>query len=257
MKTLSIQQPWALMTCCGIKDVENRTWKTDRVPGRILIHASSKKVPENFFDTIPEEWQSHIVNHQMMGNLPDFKDMETGAIIGYATVTEFAEETDSVWDCGSDIIKWKLTDAWLFDEPIRGVKGKLNLFDYPLDESNLPPAHQVELKKMELDGENIVLPCVDASIEEVEAGVVDTIGLFFIQDDMSFMLESLDPLVWKPIKTITLIGKNKTAKYELVGGITLAHISDIDNPNKPYIITYHDGTEGEWLVVQFKVGKKL
>ena len=245
------------MICCGIKDVENRTWKAAQVPGRILIHASSKKVPKSFVETIPEEWESHITNQQMMGNLPDFKDMETSAIIGYATVTEFSEETDSLWDGGSEVIKWKMTDAWLFDEPIKNVKGKLNLFDYPLDENNLPPAHQVELKKMELDDENILLPCIDALIEEVETGVVETIEPFFIQEEMSFMFESLDPLVWKPMKTITLIGEKTTAKYELAEDVTLAHIPDIDNPDEPYIINYHDGTEGEWLVVQFKVGKKL
>ena len=49
MKTLSIQQPWASLVCAGIKDVENRTWKPAEVPGRILIHASSKKVTKNFF----------------------------------------------------------------------------------------------------------------------------------------------------------------------------------------------------------------
>ena len=257
MKTLSIQQPWASMICCGIKDVENRTWKTAQVPGRILIHASSKKVPRNFIDTIPEEWESHIMNQQMMGNLPDFKDMDTSAIIGYATVTEFAEKTDSVWDGGPESIKWKITDAWLFDEPIKDVKGKLNLFDYSLDEDNLPPAHQVKLRKMELEGENIILPCVDGYIDEVETGDIDLISLFFIQEDMSFMFESLNPLAWKPMKTIELIGENKTAKYELAEDVSLAHIPDADNPAEPYIINYHDGTEGEWLVIQFKIGKKL
>lgn len=44
MKALSIQQPWTEMICRGIKDVENRTWKPAGLPGRILIHAASKKV---------------------------------------------------------------------------------------------------------------------------------------------------------------------------------------------------------------------
>lgn len=118
MKTLSIQQPWASMICAGIKDVENRTWKAAQVPGRILIHASSKKVTKNFNETIPECWESQIANHQLFGNLPGCQEMPTSAIIGYATVTEFADETDSIWDGGTDIIKWKMEDAWLFDEPI-------------------------------------------------------------------------------------------------------------------------------------------
>lgn len=48
-KVLSIKQPWASLICTprsdnnlfGIKDIENRSWKT-KFRGRILIHASQK-----------------------------------------------------------------------------------------------------------------------------------------------------------------------------------------------------------------------
>ena len=62
MKVLSVQQPWASLICAGIKDVENRTWKAAKVPDRILIHASSKKVTKNFFAGIPEHLVSFINN---------------------------------------------------------------------------------------------------------------------------------------------------------------------------------------------------
>ena len=41
MKELSVQQPWASLICAGIKDVENRSWKAAKVPGRILILCKS------------------------------------------------------------------------------------------------------------------------------------------------------------------------------------------------------------------------
>jgi len=41
MKCITIKQPWASLICEGIKNVENRTWKT-KVRGRVLIHASSQ-----------------------------------------------------------------------------------------------------------------------------------------------------------------------------------------------------------------------
>jgi hypothetical protein len=41
MKVLSVQQPWASLICAGIKDVENRSWKAAKVPGRILILCKS------------------------------------------------------------------------------------------------------------------------------------------------------------------------------------------------------------------------
>ena len=51
MKALSIKQPWASLIAKGIKDVENRTWKT-KFRGKVYIHASSKKVDfGNWYDS--------------------------------------------------------------------------------------------------------------------------------------------------------------------------------------------------------------
>ena len=44
MKTLSVRQPWANLIVRGIKDIENRSWKTN-FRGRILIHAPNKSEP--------------------------------------------------------------------------------------------------------------------------------------------------------------------------------------------------------------------
>ena len=98
MKVLSVQQPWASLICAGIKDVENRTWKAAKVPGRILIHASSKKVTRNFFAGIPEQLVSFINNEISFGNFPELDTLPTSAIVGYVTVTGFEEgEVNSIW----------------------------------------------------------------------------------------------------------------------------------------------------------------
>ena len=258
MKTLSIQQPWASMICAGIKDVENRTWKAAHVPGRILIHASSKKVTKNFNETIPECWESQIANHQLFGNLPEYQDMPTSAIIGYATVTEFAEETDSIWDGGTDIIKWKLEDAWLFDKPILNVKGKLNLFDYPLDENCLPSAHQVQLRKTEVEGENVVLPVTDEIINQVEELEDKFIQMYFTENQVGAICKEKETGELVPLSTITLVGESKQAAYQLNKEETkILAIPDIEDETKPYIIHYPDGTEGQWQYVQFVLGEKI
>lgn len=41
MRSLTIKQPWASLIVEGIKDIENRTWKT-HFRGRIYVHASAK-----------------------------------------------------------------------------------------------------------------------------------------------------------------------------------------------------------------------
>ena len=42
MKAISIKQPWASLIAHGIKDIENRTWRTN-YRGRVLIHAGASK----------------------------------------------------------------------------------------------------------------------------------------------------------------------------------------------------------------------
>ena len=147
MKTLSIKQPWASLICAGIKDVENRSWKAAKVPGRILIHASSYKIPQKFLDYLPSAMSAEIRRHITQGNIPSLDKLPTSAIIGYVTVTGFNDGyMDNIWAAPSGEYKWKLEDAWLFDEPILNVRGKLNLFEYEgIDEKNLPPAHKVVL----------------------------------------------------------------------------------------------------------------
>ena len=44
MKALSIKQPWASLIAHGIKDIENRTWRT-HFRGKIYIHASGQIFP--------------------------------------------------------------------------------------------------------------------------------------------------------------------------------------------------------------------
>lgn len=212
MKVLSVQQPWASLICTGVKDVENRTWQPKEVPGRILIHASAKKIPRDYDMKylLPEEI-SVISNMKLFGICPDYDELYYSSIIGYVDVVGFSNDSDSFW-AGPGQTHWKLENAHLFDEPIQDVKGKLGLFDYPLDENNLPPAHKVEHNYPVLEGEHLT----------VHLG--DTAWIIFIEDDSVFTIDINDPYVidtickedsfeLKPVKEITFInGKNKITR---------------------------------------------
>ena len=166
MKVLSVQQPWATMICSGIKDVENRTWKPKENPGRILIHAS-KKFSMNMLGGMPLEWASTINNDILFGNLPQANEFPYGAIIGYVTLDRIETESDSLWASPDESqYKWVLKDAYMFDKPIEGVKGKLHLFDYSIDENNLPAAHKVEISMPKREGDELVVPLSKANWDE-------------------------------------------------------------------------------------------
>jgi len=217
MKTLSVQQPWASAICSGVKDIENRTWQPKETPGRILIHASAKKVPKDFdAKNLWPEMISTMSNLRLFGILPEYEDMPLSAIIGYVDVVGFDTDNDSPW-AGLECTHWQLANAHLFDEPIMDVKGKLGLFDYPLDENNLPPAHKVEQNFPVLEN-----GCLDIHIS-------DSAWQMLQEDDSVFSMDINDPYVietickeesfeLKPVKEIRFIhyNHNKTEKDVIV-----------------------------------------
>lgn len=217
MKVLSFQQPWATLVAYGIKDVENRTWKPQVNPGRFLIHAS-KKMTESAINQLPIEWAAPIVNHFSFGNLPPIKEWPNGAIIGYVTLDRIETKTDSVWDSGEEGFKWILKDAYLFDEPIEGVKGKLHFFDYDLDEDNLPPAHQVDVRMPKREGEELVMPVSQADWEVLSQMKGDGVNDGFEIDIDETIVDLLcEPGVYtlKPVQSIRFEYDGKSQRFEV------------------------------------------
>ncbi|MES2796681.1 MAG: ASCH domain-containing protein [Bacteroidota bacterium] len=137
MKALSIKQPWAALIAHGIKDIENRTWRT-HFRGRIYIHASGKGIPD--FEFTREQ-------HKVLLNI-DTEDMNfhKSAIIGEVEIVDCVINNPSIWaektfmyeyddqvgekPIGKPIYNWVLANAKLYDKPILNVKGKLS-FWYP------------------------------------------------------------------------------------------------------------------------------
>lgn len=219
MKVLSVQQPWASAICSGIKDVENRTWQPKEVPGRILIHAGAKKVPNDFdAKNLWPEMISTMSNLRLFGILPEYEDMPLSAIIGYVEVVGFDADNnnDSPW-AGQGCTHWQLADAFLFDEPIRDVKGKLGLFDYPLDENNLPPAHKVSQDFPVLE---------DGSLE---VHISDNAWQMLQEDDSVFCMDINDPYV------IETICKEDSFELKAVREIRFIH-ADRKKPQKDVIV---------------------
>ena len=140
MKTLSIKQPWASLIALGIKDVENRTWKT-KFRGRILIHASAATV----FD-------AYLPNGGIVGNWIDkhgygwhYNNIPHSAIIGEVDIVDCMINNQSIWAEKSEpelwddlgypiydrpIYNWILANAVLYNAPISNIKGKLSFWEF-------------------------------------------------------------------------------------------------------------------------------
>ena len=145
MKAITIKQPWASLIVRGIKDIENRTWRTN-FRGRVLIHSAGshgKKFKINLTDDQMKLAFPVVAKECMFGNFP------FSAIIGSIEIKDCVVNHPSIWAekteewtiginpkiykeiTGKNIIyNWVLANPVLFPEPIP-CKGKLSFWEYP------------------------------------------------------------------------------------------------------------------------------
>lgn len=124
MKALTIKQPWADLIIAGIKDIENRTWKTTS-RGRILIHASKMPCSRSDLDAYPLPALSKNIN------LNEYTpgQFTNGAIIGSVDIVDCVMNHPSEW-AENGVYNWVLANPVKFEKPILNVKGMLGLWDY-------------------------------------------------------------------------------------------------------------------------------
>lgn len=148
IKALSIKQPWASLIAHGIKDIENRTWRTN-FRGRIYIHASGIKF-KDFDSYVSDEMFSNM--HKKISALglkninerqAEFLDRQPkSAIIGEVDIVDCVLNHQSIWAEETfipiegegypqkPIWNWVLANPVLYDKPILNVKGKLSFWEY-------------------------------------------------------------------------------------------------------------------------------
>lgn len=142
-KALSVKQPYAHLICKGIKDIENRTWRT-YYRGRVYIHASAKSTNEPYMIFTDE--QIDVIDNVIMDVCESYE--QTSAIIGHVDIVDCVINHSSIWaektpkylsglnvklfeqmEGIKPIYNWVLANPVLFDKPILNVKGKLSFWD--------------------------------------------------------------------------------------------------------------------------------
>ena len=124
MKAITIKQPWASLIVHGIKDIENRSWRTD-FRGRVLIHSSAKGDIAKFGCLQPNQ-RLRVLNTPM-GRI-GFNDLPFGSIIGSVEIVDCVQNHPSIW-ADKGIYNWVLANPVLFKKPIP-AKGRLSFWEY-------------------------------------------------------------------------------------------------------------------------------
>ena len=113
IRCLAVRQPWAWALMTGVKNIENRTWKTD-YRGPIVIQASASKTEVNQLGKA--------------GKLPP-RDFVYGALLGIVDLVDVVPMSEDLeanpWAWGPYC--WKVANPRIFPEPIP-AKGKLTLY---------------------------------------------------------------------------------------------------------------------------------
>lgn len=122
-KALTIRPPWAQLIIMGVKDVENRSWKTD-YRGPIAIHMGTQVSVEHL------EMASATLEHigiDLMGALFDPRSFPAGHVLGTVELVDCVKDSSSPWAIAD---QWH----WVLDRPQaftpEPVKGKLGLWEY-------------------------------------------------------------------------------------------------------------------------------
>ena len=157
MKALSIKQPWASLIAYGIKNIENRTWKT-KFRGKIYIHSSAKFAFRDF-DGMLDDNQLKLAKELNCV-------LHTSAIIGEVDIIDCVINHSSIWAEESEfnlgfeddkiIYNWVLANPVLYEKPILNVKGKLSFWEPDIDLVECIACGQpvIENESVEDDGEN-------------------------------------------------------------------------------------------------------
>lgn len=144
MKTLTVKQPWASLICTprpgsinlGIKDIENRTWRT-KYRGRIYVHSSvTPAFVGSYKDNLPDGFWAGLKEQERRSLLLSIQ--HRGAIIGEVDIVGCVVEHPSIWaektrgfpSDPKQIYNWVLANPVLYDQPILNVKGKLSLWEF-------------------------------------------------------------------------------------------------------------------------------
>lgn len=144
MKALSIKQPYAQLIAEGIKDIENRTFRTT-FRGTIYIHASGKWHDRLKYNLLFNKWQwLDLVNKNSKTKFNLYRYLEVNvetdrlpvsAIIGQVDIIDCVQDHKSIWAEHSKagekpIWNWVLANAILYERPILNVKGKLSFWEF-------------------------------------------------------------------------------------------------------------------------------
>lgn len=106
------ENPFALLTCAGVKRAVSTKLELRAYVERVLIYAVD--APKSL-ETYPVEWQMLAHNEQLFGNIPHFVEQVSNAIIGWVDLIKDPTGIPPLWDTGENC--YTAINAHFLEEP--------------------------------------------------------------------------------------------------------------------------------------------
>lgn len=122
VKALTIKQPWAELIMVGLKDVENRSRRTN-FRGRFAVHVGLRRADfeDLRLDAIPKKHRMPIEQAWELHAHP-------GRVIGTVELVDCVQDSTSPWAIDGQW-HWILRDPRLYARPV-AAKGQLGLWEW-------------------------------------------------------------------------------------------------------------------------------
>ena len=129
-KVLTVRQPYASLLVGGVKDVENRSRRTN-YRGTVLIHAGARM--HDVVSFLRKRQEFTVEEMFVMTQTNEVEEHELfGCIVGSVEIVDCIQDSTSPW-AERGQWHWVCRNAKVFDHPIRDVKGRLGLWDWDGD----------------------------------------------------------------------------------------------------------------------------
>lgn len=121
-RAIAVIQPWAYFIVHGLKDIENRDWRT-HYRGPVAIHASKHMSEDQWIGATDMLFETR---YDAMVITPGLRDrLQFGGIVGVVDVVDCVEQSDSPWFVGRYGFKLENARAVPFI-PVIGKQGFFN-----------------------------------------------------------------------------------------------------------------------------------
>lgn len=129
-KVLTVKQPYASLLVGGVKDVENRSRRTN-YRGTVLIHAGARM--HDVVSFLRKRHEFTVEEITIMTQVNEVEENELfGCIVGSVEIVDCVQDSTSPW-AERGQWHWVCRNAKVFDHPIRNVKGRLGLWSWDGD----------------------------------------------------------------------------------------------------------------------------